>query len=149
MRIIRINPFDRVVEELDIVGESRAFYEALSGPGFPIGGLAREQMTVVYFDIVSLAETPSVGRIDMFVDDEGRLRSDQACFRLRGSEPFAGRAFLACSDQEGETVDLHRSITLAHVRGLVEWLPYDFDYTPPPPTVIGFESLEMLRFLRR
>lgn len=154
MRAILINPFDRTVEEFNLEPGLRAMYAALSGPGFPVEddcpngfptdpgdwqGLEREQMDVHCIDIRSLG-----GAQDLICDDNGRCIGFNACFQL-GEALIAGRALIVSHDREGETIGTTLPVELA--RSTVKWLAWDTDYTPPAPTVIGFDSFDMLKFL--
>ena len=52
--------------------------------------------------------------IDMILDDEGLLKdsNSQAYFKFGiGSQPFAGKALIVGTDEEGETVSLPENIT--------------------------------------
>jgi hypothetical protein len=80
--------------------------------------------------------------VSLIVDDEGRLKPGQRAFRM-GTTLFAGRMLLAGTNSEGATVGT--MLTLSDVRRVVQWTPEGTDYTPPPPTVIGFTSWEAAR----
>ncbi|HEX5213281.1 MAG TPA: hypothetical protein VFW22_16270 [Pseudolabrys sp.] len=155
MRAILINPFDRVVSEIDLVPGLAAKYAALSGPGFPVGdeegnfptdpikweGLDREPMPVRLIDVVSLGEPH-----DLVIDDEGRFADNQACFGLRcGPDLIAGRALLVQCDDQGDTVAT--TVPIDAVRAAVVWLPWDTDYTPSGPTFISFSDDVVRKFL--
>ncbi len=144
-RMILINPFDRTVSEVVVSGGKDsldAIRKALGGPGFPLDdtfpndpadwtGLEREQRTVSLIDIISVGNG-----VDLIIDDEGRLANDQACFQL-GPDPelvIGGRALIAGHDEEGNTTGIY--LPLNYAAAPVKWLPYDFDYTPPPPKIM-------------
>ena len=56
--------------------------------------------------------------VDMILDDEGLLKdsNSQAYFKFGiGSQPFAGKALIVGTDNEGETVSLPENITTEKV----------------------------------
>lgn len=56
--------------------------------------------------------------VDMILDDEGLLKdsSSQAYFKIGiGSQPFAGKALIVGTDEEGETVSVPENITTEKV----------------------------------
>lgn len=160
MRAILINPFDRQVTEIEIPksrggGRYKAMYDALGGPGLPVdetfpddpeiwepAGLERSKMEVSTFDIQGIG--PGV---DLWIDDNGRITDRQACFKFkRGPDvPWAGRCIILSSDEGGNTIDAPDWLTVEQVKSKIEWLPYSFDYTPPPPLILfGDDATDML-----
>ena len=152
MRALLIDPWVRSVVEMDLQPGLQAMYAALSGLGFPVadefsfdpaewGDCHRDVVAVDCIDIRSLG-----GGQDLVCDDEGRLRDYQACFRFKGSELLiAGRALIVGNDGGGNTVGTVLPLQMASER--IEFLPFDTDYTPPAPVVVGFSSMEMLQFM--
>lgn len=84
MRAIHINPHNQTVSEVEYSGDYHDIYKLIDADLF----------TVVYTDIG-----------DIFVDDEGLFKGDQAFFWLRGTpQPLAGHGLVLASDDEGETI---------------------------------------------
>jgi hypothetical protein len=151
IRAALIDPWARTVSIVQLEPGLAALYGALTGPGFPTadefptdpaawGELERETIDVRSIDIRELGM-----RQDLICDDEGRLRDNQACFSI-GGQLIAGRALIASHDDEGNTTST--TLTLEALTRPVQWLPFDTDYTPPAPVVIGFDSWDMLKFIQ-
>ena len=96
-------------------------------------------------DIRGIGRDPRFGMpVDLIVDDIGRFKPDQACFRLGGEGGIliAGRGLLMSNDGRGETTS--STLTLTDAAEQIEFLPQGFDYEPPVPVVIGFDSFDQL-----
>lgn len=86
-------------------------------------------------DIVRLVEGPARS-IDLVIDDEGKLKTGQHCFRI-DDHLIAGRALMVDSDAGGETVGT--SLPLAQLRRTVEWTIFTTNYNPEPATILSFD----------
>lgn len=96
------------------------------------------------FDICDLGPDQMGAPVSLYCDDEGRFKEAQSCFKI-GGRLIAGRALLLSHDRDGETVGTQ--LDLARAAAAVQWLDAGTDYTPPEPTVIGFSSWDMLKFI--
>ena len=68
--------------------------------------------TLIDCDIITIAGLAN--GVDMILDDEGLLKdsNSQAYFKIGiGSQPFAGKALVVGTDDEGNTVSLPESVT--------------------------------------
>ena len=98
MRALLINPFDQTVEEIEYSGNYRDIYK------------------IIDCDIFTIASPNTVcdRRLDVFIDDEGLFKEDQAFFMIAGyPQPLAGRGLLLESDDQGETIGTTESIESA------------------------------------
>lgn len=168
MRVILINPFDRTVTETEVEQGLQPKYKMLSGPGFPVetedgstfptdpaewGDLEREPMVVRMLECLSLGELDMSGNEqDLLIDEDGRAKAHQACFlfgHARGEASakweVVGRAFVMAVNDDGEHVGT--AVPVEEIAALVEWLPWDHDYTPEGPIVVGFSDFAMMKFL--
>jgi len=150
-RAILINPWDRTIEEGWQSPGIRSLYATLSGPGFPSAeefppqphlwaDLPREEVKVDCIDIRGIGADRYGKPVDLIVDDEGRLKSWQAAFRLGDDLLIAGRALIASHDDEGETTST--GLELHDARRPIHWAPYGTDYTPPPMRLTAAEPGE-------
>ena len=72
--------------------------------------------TLIDCEIITM--TGLANGVDMILDDEGLLKdsNSQAYFKFGiGSQPFAGKALIVGTDNEGETVSLPENITTEKV----------------------------------
>ena len=72
--------------------------------------------TLIDCDIITIAGLAD--GVDMILDDEGLLKDSksQAYFKIGiGSQPFAGKALIVGTDEEGNTVSVPESITTEKV----------------------------------
>ena len=72
--------------------------------------------TLINCEIITM--TGLADGVDMILDDEGLLKdsNSQGYFKLGiGSQPFAGKALIVGTNEEGETVSLHENITTEKV----------------------------------
>ena len=100
MRVILVNPFDQTIKEAVYGGDFREIYDLI------------ECST---FDVVYMGSGH-----DMYVDDEGLLKSNQRFFRFEDRN-LAGKALIMKNDSEGESIDADMS--LEDVVEAIEWLP--------------------------
>jgi hypothetical protein len=112
MRAVLINPVNQTVTEIDVTSpldSAAGMYAHMKAadPGF----------------VSNMVECVSLGpNVDLFLDEEGALEAGRAVWRLQGSDQgFAGPGILICSDEEGETIALHRAISLAGAIQVVQW----------------------------
>lgn len=107
-----IDPAKRTIEVYETPGGLQALYDALSFEGQP---------KVDDINAVQLAASPDI--VTMWVDGEGFLKPDVPVFYLRGShQPYAGRALLLGTDEEGEDVSLGNfEASLITTRLVVRW----------------------------
>lgn len=152
-RAILINPWDRTVEEGWQTPGIRALYDTLSGPGFPTAEdfptdpalwaeLERQPMRCDCIDIRGIGADRYGKPVDLICDDEGRLKGNQAAFRLSDELLIAGRALFASHDDEGETVST--GLELHDARRPITWAPWDTDVTPPPMRFTAAEPGESM-----
>jgi hypothetical protein len=141
-RALLVDPWARSVTEGYLLPGLAAFYDALSGPGFPVadnfptdptqwGDLEREAVPVTCIDVTELGRDQFGRTTDLVIDDEGRMRDYQACFTIGGGDGLliAGRALIVGSD-EGETCGT--ALPLFEAVRKIAWQPWERDYTPPP-----------------
>ena len=72
--------------------------------------------TLIDCDIITMAGLAD--GVDMILDDEGLLKdsSSQAYFKIGiSSQPFAGKALIVGTDEEGNTVSLPENVTTEKV----------------------------------
>lgn len=100
MRVILVNPFDETVKEAVYGGDFREIYDLIG---------------CRTFDVVYMGD-----QHDMYVDDEGLLKSNQRFFRFEDRN-LAGKALILKHDDEGESTDA--DIPLEDVIESIEWLP--------------------------
>jgi len=99
IRAILIDPFTETVSQVTLVDTKlQTYYNLLGCSLITMTGLANG--------------------IDMILDDEGLLKDSesQAYFKFGiGSQPFAGKALIVGTDDEGETVSLPENVTTEKV----------------------------------
>jgi hypothetical protein len=94
-RAILIDPFTETVSQVTLVDTK---FQTLR--------------TLIDCEIITM--TGLADGVDMILDDEGLLKdsNSQAYFKFGiGSQPFAGKALIVGTDEEGETVSLPENIT--------------------------------------
>lgn len=94
-RAILIDPFTETVSQVTLVDTK---FQTLR--------------TLIDCEIITMAGLAD--GVDMILDDEGLLKdsNSQAYFKFGiGSQPFAGKALIVGTDEEGETVSLPENIT--------------------------------------
>ncbi|TKD50565.1 DUF3846 domain-containing protein [Sphingomonas baiyangensis] len=129
MRAILIDPVAETVTETDVAEGLAALKAALQ---------------CQWIDIRSVGKDRAGRPVDLICDDEGRLIDGQRCFQM-GALLIAGRGLLLSHDDEGATTAC--GLSLADAERPIRFHPEGYDYTPPPPMVVGFSSFEMLKFL--
>ena len=124
LRAILIDPFLRVISEVNVDNDLQSFYDILN-----IRSLA----------IVNIDNTNS-----LYIDDEGLLNDNNSLFEIASyAQPLAGRALVVAHNEEGETVET--TLDIDQIRAMVGWVD---DQTPEevleanPPRVISFENDE-------
>ena len=99
IRAILIDPFTETVSQVTLADTKlQTYYHLLGCDLITIAGLA--------------------DGVDMILDDEGLLKdsSSQAYFKIGiGSQPFAGKALIVGTDEEGNTVSVPEHITTEKV----------------------------------
>ena len=99
IKAILIDPFTETVSNVTLVDTKlETYYNLLGCSLITMAGLA--------------------DGVDMILDDEGLLKdsSSQAYFKIGlGSQPFAGKALVVGTDDEGNTVSLPENITAEKV----------------------------------
>ena len=100
MKAILINPFDETIKEVVYSGNYHEIYYLTD---------------CTTFDVVRLSETD-----DMYIDDEGLLKSSNRYFTIFDNN-FAGKALLLGHDQEGETTDT--TFTVEQIEKSISFLP--------------------------
>jgi hypothetical protein len=98
-RAILIDPFTETVSQVTLVDTK---FQTLR--------------TLIDCEIITM--TGLADGVDMILDDEGLLKdsNSQAYFKFGiGSQPFAGKALIVGTDEEGETVSLPENITTEKV----------------------------------
>ena len=99
IKAILIDPFTETVSQVTLVDTKlQTYYHLLGCDLITIAGLA--------------------DGVDMILDDEGLLKdsSSQAYFKMGiNSQPFAGKALIVGTDEEGETVSVPENITTEKV----------------------------------
>lgn len=103
IRVIIIDPETRSVSEGVLEGDRLDAMQAI------VGGMIACAGTV--------ADTESE---DLWVNDEALLGSPEAFFFMRGFDPMAGRAFIARTDGEGESMS--SELTIEFVRDRVVFM---------------------------
>lgn len=99
IRAILIDPFTETVSQVTLVDTKLQTYYNLLG-----------------CDLITMAGLAN--GVDMILDDEGLLKDQktQAYFKMGiGSQPFAGKALIVGTDEEGNTVSLPESVTTEKV----------------------------------
>ena len=124
LRAILIDPFLRVISEVNVDNDLQSFYDILN-----IRSLA----------IVNIDNTNS-----LYIDDEGLLKDHNSLFEIASyTVPLAGRALVVAHNEEGETIET--TLNIDQIRAMVGWVD---DQTPEevleanPPRVISFENDE-------
>ncbi len=102
MRAILVNPYNKTIKEAVYTGDFREIYDLIG---------------CRTFDVVYMG-----GGHDMYVDDEGLLKSNQRFFRFEDRN-LAGAALILKHNDEGESTDA--DIPLEDVIESIEWLPED------------------------
>ena len=98
-RAILIDPFTETVSQVTLVDTK-----------------LQTLRTLIDCDIITMAGLAD--GVDMILDDEGLLKdsSSQAYFKMGiGPQPFAGKALIVGTDDEGNTVSLPENITTEKV----------------------------------
>jgi len=98
-RAILIDPFTETVSQVTLVDTKLQTLRA-----------------IIDCDIITMAGLAD--GVDMILDDEGLLKdsSSQAYFKIGiGSQPFAGKALIVGTDDEGNTVSVPENITTEKV----------------------------------
>jgi len=99
IRAILIDPFTETVSQVTLVDTKlQTYYNLLGCSLITMAGLA--------------------DGVDMILDDEGLLKdsNSQAYFKIGiGSQPFAGKALVVGTDEEGNTVSLPENVTTEKV----------------------------------
>jgi hypothetical protein len=98
-RAILIDPFTETVSQVTLVDTK-----------------LQTLRTLIDCDIITIASLAN--GVDMILDDEGLLKDSksQAYFKIGiGSQPFAGKALVVGTDDEGDTVSLPESVTTEKV----------------------------------
>lgn len=129
MRAIIIDPFIRRVFDVALQPDER---------GSTLRSLYAT-LGCTTIDIVRVGEDRRGQRLDLCVDDDGRLKPAQACFRM-GELLIAGRAVLTSVDAEGETV--RTEMTLEDAERPILWCAPGTDYTPEPTRIQEFDTLD-------
>ena len=99
IRAILIDPFTETVSQVTLVDTKLQTYYNLLG-----------------CDLITMAGLAN--GVDMILDDEGLLKDPktQAYFKMGiGSQPFAGKALVVGTDDEGNTVSLPENVTTEKV----------------------------------
>lgn len=105
MKVILIDPFDRVIKEIEIDGSLDSMYKA---------------MQCDCFDLVRIDKNDGI-----FVDDEGLLKlpSEQAFFKWDDYDsPLAGRALVIGCTPDGDSTDANH--TVPEIAQKISWLHY-------------------------
>lgn len=146
IRALLVDPFARRITEGWQTPGLDAIKATLSGPAFPLcdpfptdpaewGDMPRAHHEVRCIDIRSVGRDHLGQSVDVICDDEGRLVDFMACCGMGGTAEkpalvLAGRVLLVGSDDEGETCST--ALPLFEAVRKIRWLPWDFDYSPPP-----------------
>lgn len=84
MRAILINPFDKSVSEVDYSGDYHDIYKLIDCQTFTVA---------------------SDDQVDIWLDDEGLFKKEQAFFWYQGmGQPFAGKGLILGYDKDGESI---------------------------------------------
>jgi hypothetical protein len=100
MKAIHINPFEKTVKEVDILGNLEDIYVLLGCR--PLDAINYDDKNVLY------------------VDDEGLLKNDQRYFSINGKN-FAGKGLVMGYDDEGDSIDTSLNADDLNI----QWLPDD------------------------
>jgi hypothetical protein len=102
MRAMLIDPHEKRITEIEIEQGIDAMYKAIDAPRFD--------------------RAPLCKGIDMWVDDEGLLRSGQAFFSIAGiNELMAGKALLLGNNNQGESIGLPDYVEIKDLNRMVQW----------------------------
>ncbi len=108
MKVIKINPFDKTVEEV-VLSDPHSLSEIYTL-------LSDEERGIVVdmFDVFRFG-----GQIDdvIYIDDEGLFKENQAFYRI-GTIPLAGIGLIVGTDNQGGTIA--PAISVEHVRYLFD-----------------------------
>ena len=103
LRAILIDPFLRVISEVNVDNDLQSFYDILN-----IRSLA----------MVNIDNTNS-----LYIDDEGLLNNSNSLFKIASyAQPLAGSALVVAHNEEGETVET--TLSIDQIRSMVEWVDY-------------------------
>ena len=103
-RAILIDPFNETISEVKMVDTKLQTIKNL--------------IDCEIFTVCGIGTSNQYRGIDLFLDDEGLLkdRDSQAYFKYGiHSQPFAGKALMVATDDEGDTASLPESITVEKV----------------------------------
>ena len=122
LRAILIDPFLRVISEVNVDNDLQSFYDILN-----IRTLA----------MVNIDNTNS-----LYIDDNGLLNNDNSLFEIASyAQPLAGRALVVAHNEEGETIET--TLNIDQIRAMVGWVD---DQTPEevleanPPKIYSWDK---------
>ena len=122
LRAILIDPFLRVISEVNVDNDLQSFYDILN-----IRTLA----------MVNIDNTNS-----LYIDDNGLLNDNNSLFEIASyAQPLAGRALVVAHNEEGETVET--TLDIDQIRSMVGWVD---DQTPEevlkanPPKIYSWDK---------
>lgn len=121
MKAILIDPFTQTITTVELENTLPAIYAVL-------------QCDTIHEVLLGHA-AGSVEPLYALIDDEGLLKENQRGFTIRSAGAgFAGRMLLVSSNKE-EYTDCPDAdgLGVVYLKQEVEWLPEDFDFSPPEP----------------
>ena len=122
LRAILIDPFLRVISEVNVNNDLQSFYDIL--------------------DIKTLAIVNIDNTNSLYIDDEGLLKDHNSLFEIASyAVPLAGRALVVAHNEEGETIET--TLDIDQIRSMVGWVD---DQTPEevlkanPPKIYSWDK---------
>ena len=112
MKAILIDPFNQEVKEIKIGDTLQDIYDAPDCDPFDIATFIHD----------------SLGRTDIYVDDEGLLKESNRYFKTWNGNIYAGKGLLLDTDDEGNSTDV--SVSVLQVQSSIKFLPEGFKVEP-------------------
>ena len=112
MKAILIDPFNKDVKEIEICDTLQDIYDAIDCTTFDIATFIHD----------------SIGRTDIYVDDEGLLKESNRYFKTWNGNTYAGKGLLLDTDDEGNSTDV--SVGILQVQSSIRFLPEGFKLEP-------------------
>ena len=103
LRAILIDPFLRVISEVNVKNDLQSFYDIL--------------------DIRTLTTVRIDGTNSLYLDDEGLFNNNNSLFEIASyAQPLAGRALVVAHNEEGETVET--TLDIDQIRSMIGWVDH-------------------------
>ena len=112
MKAILIDPFNKDVKEIEIGDTLQDIYDAIDCNTFDIATFIHD----------------SIGRTDIYVDDEGLLKESNRYFKTWKGNIYAGKGLLLDTDDEGNSKDV--GVSVLQVQSSIRFLPEGFKLEP-------------------